>query len=71
MSHFLQRVKMITTFLLLYLDGDNFLLSGNIRKIEFKSLLLSDSHLNYFLLQRTSVLSCVYVKNVRVCQNLI
>lgn len=51
MSHFLQHVEVITTFLLLCLDRDNFLLLGNITKAEFKSMLFYNSHLNYFPLQ--------------------
>lgn len=69
MSHFLQHVEVITNFLLLSLDWDNFLVSGNIRKIEFKSVLFYYSHLNYFPLQRKPVLSWGCMKNVCVCDN--
>lgn len=51
-SHFLQHVKMITTFLLLCLNGDKYLLSGNIRKIEFKSTLL------YYTIPMLIIFSC-------------
>lgn len=67
MSHFLQHVEVITNFL--SLDWDNFLVSGNIRKIEFKSVLFYYSHLNYFPLQRKPVLSWGCMKNVCVCDN--